>query len=186
MSSKMKSRRTILYLFSFVLALILLYMARPNYLPKGPRVSRIKADLRSMAPVVEAYHTDHGAYPVAVSILNYVYPEGQDVPPGFFEGVTAVNAGYVGSESAGLTTPVAYLTVLFSDAFVPARGVPYAYYTDGSGWIVYSAGPDNDYDLIPAQSYDSKTSQPSPTLLSFSYNPTNGTYSRGDVFRVKD
>jgi len=79
--------------------------------------------------------------------------------------------------------------------------------TGGVGWIMWSFGPDvdeykgtpSDFDS-PFVVYDPQFSQPSPLLLSgpwtggdtgdqgqqgYTYDPTNGTVSGGDIWRVK-
>ncbi len=61
------------------------------------------------------------------------------------------------------------------------------YYSDANGWIIISVGPDHDYDIDPEKYYNSSIAQPSFELLCIAgvYDPTNGTVSSGDVFRVK-
>ncbi len=55
-----------------------------------------------------------------------------------------------------------------------------------AGRILFSPGPDEDYDIRhPEEVYDSELKQPSPLLITFAYDATNGTKSSGDVFRVK-
>lgn len=115
-----------------------------------------------------------------------------------------------------LTTPVAYITSYFADPFADTRGLPFRYFKDRAGFILGSYGPDadqaaggdlawNNGDLgIVTRSpgvetaYNSGFAQPSPTLLTqsmpsgaagqfaYTYDPTNGTVSQGDVWRVKD
>lgn len=89
--------------------------------------------------------------------------------------------------------PVAYITGLFADPF-SVKGAPFAYYcvndpNGASGWILWSPSPDGVYDMdIDAvkKYYDPKIPLPSAELLSLStYDPTNGYYSSGDVYRVK-
>ena len=64
----------------------------------------------------------------------------------------------------------------------------------GVGWMMVSPGPDGDYDLPGSyHAYDPSVPQPSPLLLagtnargaSFTYDPTNGLISDGDIWRVK-
>jgi hypothetical protein len=64
----------------------------------------------------------------------------------------------------------------------------------GVGWITISPGPDGDYDLTTSYTvYNPRWAQPSPQLLTgttpkgaaFTYDPTNGLISGGDVWRVK-
>lgn len=65
---------------------------------------------------------------------------------------------------------------------------------NGAGWILVSTGPDGDYDLAGEWDvYDPTIFQPSARLLggvnkrgsAFTYDPTNGTVSNGDIWRVK-
>lgn len=63
---------------------------------------------------------------------------------------------------------------------------PFAYYTDGPGWILMSTGPDRDYDVDPRVDYDGAAKTPLPGLVLKTYDPTNGTKSDGDVWRVKE
>ncbi|MCC5877314.1 MAG: prepilin-type N-terminal cleavage/methylation domain-containing protein [Candidatus Sumerlaeia bacterium] len=114
-----------------------------------------------------------------------------------------------------LTTPIAYVTSYFPDPFADVRGTTFRYFSDGRGWILGSFGPNvnqaaggnlkwhnaasanfnintraaNSIETI----YDSRVSQPSELLIAggepnqpaFTYDPTNGTVSAGDVWRVK-
>jgi len=62
----------------------------------------------------------------------------------------------------------------------------------GIGWILVSPGPDGDYDLPGYFYYDGRVRQPSPLLLggtnskgsAFTYDPTNGLISDGDIWRI--
>jgi type II secretory pathway pseudopilin PulG len=64
----------------------------------------------------------------------------------------------------------------------------------GVGWIKVSPGPDGNYDLAGCYyAYSPAVSQPSAPLLfgtnpkgsAFTYDPTNGLVSDGDIWRVK-
>lgn len=105
-----------------------------------------------------------------------------------------------GSTFATLTTPISYITSYFADPFTDTRGATFAYMQDTNGWILWSPGPDTDEsaqtDLYPLVEtiYNSSFSQPSTELVAgtaaapkgaFTYDPTNGTVSEGDVWRVK-
>ncbi|MBX7244756.1 MAG: hypothetical protein K1X53_04615 [Candidatus Sumerlaeaceae bacterium] len=140
--------------------------------------------MRSLETAIESYFVDNRSYPPPVPLQAYSRKEsklrranGWDVP-GLFTGNGTV---------AGLTTPVAYATQLFPDRFAPEDGISFAYYAspDNEGWILFSPGPDRQYDLVPADDYDSSISQPSARLLLKTYDPTNGDVSAGDVWRVK-
>ena len=113
-----------------------------------------------------------------------------------------------------LTTPIAYITSYFADPFADTRGLTFRYYKERAGWILGSWGPDTDqgtindvaWDSVTASPYgfaqaagsletvyDAGVAQPSTTLLTgtsadggaYTYDPTNGTVSQGDVWRVK-
>jgi hypothetical protein len=53
--------------------------------------------------------------------------------------------------------------------------------------MILTRGPDGDYDMDPAKMYNGSITQPSRDLLTSTatYDPTNGTLSNGDIWRVK-
>lgn len=57
----------------------------------------------------------------------------------------------------------------------------YRYYSDGKGWILAGAGPDRKYDLEPKEAYEAAQNGHLEKVLELTYDPTNGTASRGDV-----
>ncbi|MDK2971653.1 MAG: type pilus assembly protein PilA [Candidatus Sumerlaeota bacterium] len=174
---------------------ILAAIAVPNFLEAQTRskVSRIKADARSMATAVEAYRVDN----------NKLFR-------------TYRNTGETREYLAGkLTTPIAYISSIPTDIFnnvdleagnrvlviwgpdyihggsyglaespsLDARSAvffsPYPELSDGSSllrrnfWVIFSLGPDQDFDILDP-------TFPSPMTP---YDPTNGTISSGDVTR---
>ncbi|MBM3334060.1 DUF2092 domain-containing protein [Candidatus Sumerlaeota bacterium] len=112
-----------------------------------------------------------------------------------------------------LTTPIAYITHCPSDLFTPGERATFVYWSvqpgerdptgkivgkdspvGGAGWILVSPGPDGDYDLPEEwDAYNPAIPQPSSRLLTgsnkkgsaFTYDPTNGVTSDGDIWRVK-
>jgi type II secretory pathway pseudopilin PulG len=153
------------------IAAIIFAILAPNPLPdSGSRFkrSRVLGDMRSIAVALEAYAIDHRALPPAIPM-------------------PAAGAAAVQMIGPHLTTPVAYLVGSPTDPGSPDRQWPYAYFTDGKGWILYSVGYDGDYDLIPSKVYDGSTTQPSPLLEGgpWTYDPTNGTDSSGDIWRTR-
>ena len=78
---------------------ILAAIAIPNFLMAQTRskVSRVKADMRSLATALELYYTDNNYYPI-----GFGYPE-----------------GWVRYRLARLTTPIAYMSSLPGDPFTP-------------------------------------------------------------------
>ncbi len=140
----------------------------------------------------------------AGNINKYINPSNPSVKlPGVFsfaaKGTTQI---------ALLTTPVGYITSYPTDPFVDTKGATFCYFANANGWILWSPGPDTDEGQgtnlgtnVTGGStnavetlYDVSKSQPSLELIAgiggslnraFTYDPTNGTVSPGDVYRVK-
>jgi hypothetical protein len=164
-------------------------------------VSRVMNDMRSMATGIESYYVDHDSYPPTRPFTEMSLSASESLRKSG-ERLTTVEAGK-GGVLSGLTTPVAYLGAVPTDPFSapPQRRLvysgrffthswnqgraPFAYYADAGGWILISPGMDLKYDLDPARDYDSSMTQPSAKLLMKAYDPTNGSESAGDIFRVK-
>ncbi len=175
---------------------ILAAIAVPNFLEAQTRskVSRCKADMRSLVTALESYCVDHNKYPPpADTALN---------PPG--ANAWDQNDWFHSRIPNYLTTPVAYVTALYFDPFVTAAttfsstrypvatrvGERYVYYeTEGmvqnlgdfwggtlvpwlGKWAMYGYGPDR------TPFHGSKA-----TLLP--YDPTNGTVSPGNIVRCQ-
>ncbi len=99
---------------------ILAAIAVPNFLEAQVRskVSRVKADFRSIATGIETYAVDHNHY-----------------PPDHFD------PQYRLADVKELTTPIAYLTTVdFVDPFIPNKNIPgndlkgFQYFNFYSGW----------------------------------------------------
>jgi type II secretion system protein G len=186
---------------------ILAAIAVPNFLEAQTRskVSRVKADMRSMAVAVEAYAVDERKYPFDA--------------PGTFDSLLKR------PELAVLTTPISYMTSIPEDAFRRASGADsalgdlrkYPQYieyhrftqeTASSGQVLTSIwlgqGSVN-YQLVPNSfSYAFKSLGPDRiqgpalngqelfysfwkapfTFKEHTYDPTNGTVSNGDIFHA--
>ena len=143
------------------------------------RVLRVRSDMRSMATGLETYYVDNNSYPIATVERSVRKPgPGESAVPSF-----------TGPSPGSMTTPISYLTSYFEDAF-GRDDQTFAYWapTDATGqangWIVFSPGPDGKFDLDWTK-YDPKLPQPSANIISYAYDPTNGTWSRGDIIRVK-
>jgi len=178
---------------------ILAAIAVPNFLQAQTRakVSRCKAEFRSIATAVESYEMDDGHYPTGTL------------------GDTFWNL-------ASLTTPIAYMTsVTFEDPFKPVdlsignSHSSYLYYNykspgmyshaaaaKGQGsfivqavsvwitakrapklWLITSLGRDRSFaamSLVPV----SLAQRNIPDALARYYDPTNGTVSYGDIGRL--
>ncbi|MCX7018499.1 MAG: hypothetical protein NTY46_05795 [Candidatus Sumerlaeota bacterium] len=151
-------------------------IAVPNFMEAGVRskVSRTRADMRSMATALESYYVDYNAYPAstvdATKTMRPSPPASKPVPC---------------FKSPNLTTPIAYITQHMPDSFAEKPGLTFGYLAKGNGWILVSPGPDMKFD-INWEVYDPAVAQPSIDLISkYTYDPTNGTVSVGDIWRVK-
>jgi prepilin-type N-terminal cleavage/methylation domain-containing protein len=169
---------------------ILAAIAIPNFLEGSYRspVTKVKSASRSLATAIEAYYVEHKAYPAMRPMTSFTKKAKRLSKVG---GLTlmSIEPGRPDIGLAGLTTPVAFISELPMDECAQKNvklKVPLAYYTDDNGWILFSPGNDKDYDLNPARDYDSSIPQPSEHLIiTATYDPTNGTNSDGDVWRVK-
>jgi hypothetical protein len=172
----------------------ILYISR-NRIESRPRSksSIARREMRSLATGIESYYVDHDSYPAYTiglkhSANGFLDEKWESV---YIKIPTFRNND--GESFSTITTPVAYITSYFSDPCAPKKGVSFAYYSvdkeDCSGWILWSPGPDEKYDLdinSVKEYYDPSIAQTSGELITrFAYDPTNGNESEGDVFRVK-
>lgn len=175
---------------------ILAAIAIPNFLQAQTRakVSRARADIRSIATGQESYYVDHNQYPEPMQLPH--------IHHGHHDHHSALNHGHhhhgelwEGFVSYRLTTPVAYLSSIPFDPFTRRTDVniPFHYLTRhyqaelghpemmtettqavlGSPfteiqYTIFSHGPDLDHphDIHDAVQYD----------------PTNGTISTGSIW----
>jgi len=170
---------------------ILALIAIPNFMEAQIRakVSRVKADYRSLATGIEAYLTDYNTYPW------------RDVP-----GLYPSQYSEIGYRLAGVTTPVAYVTsVDMADPFVD-KGTQGGY-TDNllryqynyrnyeffvtsplpaiKVWALNSLGPDRLKNQgLNIEVWARGLESPSSTNKTIIYDPTNGTASAGDIPRT--
>lgn len=179
---------TLIELLVVVAILIILAgIAMPNLLEAQARakVSRAAADMRSLAAAIEAYAVDWNSYPPA-----------------------QMTDGTLENRYRHLTTPQAYITAVPQDPFGDSVGEsltasPYRYRvydyvsdvdeshesmfferTDGFGlrqvvsptahWFTSSQGPDAFSNFEPED----------PARYYITYDPTNGTVSVGDIYRI--
>ncbi|GAB4325765.1 MAG: hypothetical protein Kow0059_21910 [Candidatus Sumerlaeia bacterium] len=191
---------------------ILAAIAVPNFLEAQVRskVSRTKADIRSLATAIEAYAVDHNTYPIDG------YRSGDNQAFWYVPGGPTVVGGV-----AGVTSPIAYMSsVKLVDPFrlvkdaqaAKAADAPdsnyfevsdytrYRYVNSRYTWTANSSMMTyfptimeayGEWRLIgngPDAVYNSDTVAPpgsgfTPVGLNPVYDPTNGTVSRGDIIR---
>jgi prepilin-type N-terminal cleavage/methylation domain-containing protein len=167
---------------------ILAAIAVPNFLEAQVRskVSRARADMRTLATAVEAYAVDSNRYPYVPVTFN----------------------GTLAERIARLTTPIAYVASIPADPFKRRAGTSYGegssedptgtsylYNTghslvgpgnpdpaslDRFGWSLTSGGPDGELKF-PYWPF-ARTFIISNQYVNFIYDPTNGTVSQGEIF----
>ena len=207
---------------------ILAAIAVPNFLEAQVRskVSRVKADIRSLATAVESYYVDNNSYP-AVDSSDPTNRLAGGLGSGWgindIEGASQALLVLPTFRGRGdgflmtLTTPIAYITSYFPDPFASTKGAFYLYCTvqnNPSIWFAWSYGPDTDekegsdfgphligptfvranpgrnpitgaQDPLIAETLYGPADQNSESLRNITYDPTNGSTSSGDVWRVK-
>jgi prepilin-type N-terminal cleavage/methylation domain-containing protein len=153
---------TLLELLVVMAIIAILYaVAVPNFLEAQSRskVSRVKADMRSMATGIEAYYVDNNAYPPNAEIL--------------WQGpVKYLSSPFADPFADYKGTPFKYVVGRPAiEKAIEAGYLPPDYpVTDNNEiWLLYSPGPD--------------TTDDGGAIV---YDPTNGTISSGDVIRVKN
>lgn len=162
---------------------ILAAIALPNFLEAQTRskVSRAKSDMRTLATAIEAYAVDYRGYP----------PGGFGLDPRF-------------RRFRPLTSPVSYLTAIPRDPFDSTDAAGFGSFRTGmynygvgepidqpSRYILASDGPDRGANFDPDRLYPGYSDAlmcGQNTLFPdyLIYDPTNGTISRGDIYRPSD
>lgn len=169
---------------------ILAAIAIPNFLAAQTRakVSRVKADLTSVATALEAYDIDFNSYPL--NPYNFMFMDYPSLPTGTGP-----------SPQEALSTPISYITSIPLDQFPYSVGGDYDYsyryssFTDQintfyhGAWVLGSDGPDPGRTFNPIYSdiVDEYNGGGVGTVPGFRYvdlyNPTNGTISQGNIVR---
>ena len=158
---------------------ILAGIGLPNLLEAQTRskISRVKADLRTIATGLEAYHADNNRYPPSTLVPRFA----RLIP---------------------LTTPVSYIGSVPSDVFQTqdenhghfrAQG-NFAYGSQPidteSRYALASDGPDMHGNHEPIEFYpgnsDGIWENPASGFDYVRYDPTNGSISEGDIWRLSD
>ncbi len=162
---------------------ILTTIAMPNFqhAQVKAKTTRALADMRTLTTALEAYSTDNNNYPL----------DGND----YFERDEEL-FDQIRIQSA-LTTPIAYISDLFSDIFHTRETqiddplvsrlfrerppFPYVYMTEGN--VVLHRGNPNAYYIFsfgPDKDLDNASSSEDDILV---YDATNGIISDGDIMR---
>ena len=182
---------------------ILAAIAVPNFLSAQTRakVSRVKADLRTIATALEAYAVDENGYPPNDGNFN-VIPIQVSTPIAYLTNTKLVDP-FTDKERDPVFGELIrfysyHLMVDFDDLapHVIAENTPPVEAVDGTGfnegararygsWKTFSLGPDRTFtdSTLPAGPFN-----PAPNVLAgqdIPYDPTNGTVSFGNVLRTQ-
>lgn len=169
-------------------------------------LARVKRDFYVLASAMEAYSIDTNSYPATTGTFFDSVDYGSD-----YSACRTFRRRPAYGYLMTLTTPIAYLSAYPVDPFADRAGVTYRAWTPNfRGWILGSFGPDRDEALGGQLEWDSPFNtgmgavetvytkflpQPSQTLLcgggygtgggAYTYDPTNGVVSNGDLWRVR-
>jgi prepilin-type N-terminal cleavage/methylation domain-containing protein len=177
---------------------ILAAIAVPNFLEAQTRskISRSKADLRSLITTIEAYRLDNNDIVPDTDdpdSANWIATHGGPIdniprPPDVTVlGSTAAQQARLNYRSPRMwtayTTPIAYITSVPGDVFGDPLLIAYNTFRYNAPnqfngkrayAIIYSMGPDKYITGLPT------TTQ----AINYLYDPTNGTVSSGEIFRA--
>lgn len=188
---------------------ILAAIAVPNFLEAQTRskVSRAKADMRSIATALEAYRVDSNRYPGP-----YEYGAGVAWIPANSGIINNFNQDFHSRVPSKITTPIAYMSSIPVDAFRAGDQVLTGAEADYNGrntyfnfeyfkslgyttvetfnraealagaWLLYSPGPDRD----EFNREGGPTGPINARRVYIDYDPTNGTLSLGNIFRTQN
>lgn len=153
-------------------AAIMAAVAVPNFFEAQGRakVARVMADQRSMATGCEAFFVDNNKYPA--------WSQGADS----LNGWETPSLKLKGPDNPmTLTTPISYLSSVPPDPFCDEEKA-YSYISQDRTYIIWSMGPDKDYDVTLATL--SLVNNIPDDLIPHVYDPTNGVTSSGDIIRT--
>lgn len=187
-----KASRLLGWMIIIAILMIIAAFVIPDFMEPvhRPKTANVRTDLRSISTALEAYYVDDNRYPLSFSDIsrNLFARFGADSPMSSQPTFGLLSSGY-----ANLTSPVPFMDRVPYDPFAPARlrHAPFCYYTDpaGKGWILWSAGPDMKYDLTSRNiggiyNPANPNMVSDPALLSLTFDPTNGSTSHGDIWRI--
>lgn len=154
----------------------------------GIKITQIKNDMRFLSIALESYFVENNSYPACargdwgMNAIQKPSARGRDVWT--FRAPKIDEQGNL--EAMTLTTPVSFISKYPYDRFADYRDFSFGYFNArNKGWIIWSCGPDSVHEIDPEKDYDVNTTNPLPSLIMKTYDPTNGYVSKGDLWRMK-
>lgn len=158
-------------------------------------VSVARHEMRSIATAFESYYIDYNSYPESVPMMDMIktptereYARALGLRTYDFEALLPPEGTerYLPEQKydpfglEGNKTPFAYARMNTLELNVSPG------FDGADWWVLYSTGPDRDYNLRLPQyvtGADGKFSRDESGRVA--YDPTNGTFSSGDILRQK-
>lgn len=162
------------------------------------RVARVRGDLKIFSGILEEYFRDNQTYPdwtldSRVNAFSQPKKHGEPptapAPPGI-PSFTLAHATRRPTLVSGH-----YFSHYLRDALSPVKDAPFAYWTNAdrttsaTAFLLWSAGPDGHYDITidnVAEVLRPRLPVPSPELINLAYDPSNGAWSRGDIYQYNN
>lgn len=167
---------------------ILAAIAIPNFLEAQTRarISRAKADIRTIATAVETYYVDNNAYPYPLhpykESLSTVYE--LSTPIAYLSTIGIPDSFMPFNEDLNPPPPPAYMPTYmydnYSGAFMQGITIPEFRERAFKGYCILSCGPDRIYGGGTNIPLFIGTPQ-EKNVFRLIYDPTNGTVSSGDI-----
>jgi prepilin-type N-terminal cleavage/methylation domain-containing protein len=168
---------------------ILAAIAVPNFLEAQVRskVSRAKADMRSLATALEAYNVDNLAYPIDVDyVMSWYFYIGDSITTP----IKYMSSNRLNDPFRFGKTQLGWVYERFRYINYPQRQAEPStanqpdYFPGGparyGSWKLSSAGPDGGADLPLPDFLFARFAGGQPPII---YDPTNGSASWGDIIR---
>lgn len=148
------------------------------------RLNVVQSEMRTIANQLEAYRADNaGQFPVCTRVTSqYGWAPGDQR---FGHLWSFVNTPPSSPLPGNLQTPTAYMTSMPRDPYSrPAgRDLPYCYFVDRAtgSYLIWSAGPDNDYDVDPIRDFDTASGALPGALRARMYDTNDPNDTDGDL-----
>lgn len=172
-------------LIAVAILALLAAISTPNFLEAQTRteVVQVKSDLRLLDQALTAYFVDHGGFPPPASNGHGARLYRLSTPIPYYEDPKRPEP----FEDEGLfrTPPYGYhgrnnlVNIFWNNDGKPGNfsGPPLMMW-----YVLRSSGPDDDRNGGGASALNSTASR--HDFVNFVYDPTNGTYSKGDIWRA--